>query len=54
MTKKTANLLAVKIFLVFIFIKEEIIFTRIVRPDIFDTFIGFTFIFNFLKVFNNL
>ena len=33
---------------IFIFIKKEIIFTRIIGPDIFYAFIYFSFVFNFL------
>lgn len=40
-------------FLVFVLVEEEIFLTWIVRPNVFDAFIHFAFIFHFLKVFDN-
>ena len=39
--------------LILVFIKKEVVFTWIIRPDILDAFIHFSFIFNFLKIFDN-
>lgn len=39
--------------LVFVLVEEEIFLTWIVRPNVFDAFIHFAFIFHFLKVFDN-
>src|SRR5690554_5835499 len=40
------------LYLIFIFIKEKIIFTWIIRPNIFNTFIDITLILYFLKIFD--
>ena len=42
-----------KIALIFFLVEEEIFFAGIIGPDIFYTFIYFTFIFHLLQVFNN-
>ncbi len=39
--------------LIFVLVEEEIFLTWIVRPNVFDAFIHFAFIFHFLKVFDN-
>ena len=39
--------------LIFVLVEEEVFLTWIVRPDVFDAFIHFAFIFHFLKVFDN-
>lgn len=39
--------------LILILVEEEIFLTWIVRPNVFDAFIHFAFIFHFLKVFDN-
>lgn len=33
---------------IFLLIEEEILFTRVIRPDVFDTFVDFAFVFHFL------
>lgn len=40
------------LFLIFLLIKKEILFARIIRPNIFYTFIDFAFIFHLLQVFD--
>lgn len=39
--------------LIFVLVEEEVFLTWIVRPNVFDAFIHFAFIFHFLKVFDN-
>ncbi len=38
--------------LVLLFIKEEVFFTWIIRPNVFHAFVNFTFIFHLLQVFD--
>lgn len=38
---------------IFILIEEEVILARVIRPDILDIFIDFTFVFHLLKVFED-
>ena len=38
--------------LVFVFVEEEVFFGGVVGPDVFDGFVGFAFVFDFLEVFD--
>jgi hypothetical protein len=40
--------------LVLVFVEKEIVLCGIVRPDLFNAFIGLAFVFQFLKVFDYL
>ena len=39
--------------LIFIFVEEKVFLARIVRPNVFDAFVDFAFVFHFLQVFNH-
>ena len=43
-----------QIALVLVFVKEEIVFSRVIRPYLFNIFVGLTIIFKGLQVLNNL
>ena len=35
---------------IFVFVEEEVVFARIVRPDVFDAFVDLSFVFDLLQV----
>ena len=38
--------------LILVLVEEEVFFGGVVGPDVFDAFVGFAFVFDFLKVFD--